>query len=68
MRRVVSRVLVAGAVGAAVLALGSGVAGAAEVPIWVVPGVDGGSLLDPTVNLPTALLAPVDSLLTFFAG
>jgi hypothetical protein len=67
---VVSGALVAGAVGAAVLGLGGGVANAADnnTPIWVVPGLDAGSLLDPTVGLPTAALAPIDSLLTFFAG
>ncbi|HVV08874.1 hypothetical protein [Amycolatopsis sp.] len=68
MRRVVSRALVAGAVGAAVFALGSGIASADETPIWLVPGVDAGSVLDPTIGLPTAALAPVDSLLTFLAG
>jgi hypothetical protein len=65
---VVSGALVAGAVGVTVLGLGGGVANAADnTPIWVVPGLDGSSLLDPTIGLPTAALAPIDSLLTFFA-
>jgi hypothetical protein len=69
VRKVVSRVLVAGAVGAVALGLGGGVAGAAEeTPIWVVPGVDAGSLLAPTVSLPTSALSGLDGLLGFLAG
>ncbi|TVT21955.1 hypothetical protein FNH06_15195 [Amycolatopsis acidiphila] len=60
--------LVAGVAGAAVLALGGGVASADEIPVWVVPGVDAGSLLDPTIGLPAGALGPVDSLLTYLAG
>ena len=68
MRNVVSRVLLAGAVGVAAVVLGSGVAAADEVPVWVVPGVDAGSLLDPTIGLPASALAPLDGLLTYLAG
>ena len=69
MRKVVSRALVIGALSAGVLGLGGGVASAADgTPIWVAPGVDLGSLLSPTVGAPTALLGPVDSLLTYLAG
>ena len=70
MRKVVSRALVAGAVGAVALGLGGGVANAAEdgPAIWVVPGVDGSALLGPAVGLPTAGLAPIDSVLTYLAG
>ncbi|HET6499826.1 MAG TPA: hypothetical protein VFG87_03590 [Amycolatopsis sp.] len=68
MRRVLTRVLVSGAVAAAALALGGGVAGAAEpgTPIWLLPGVDVGSVADPTVGLPATVLAPVDAVLTYF--
>ncbi|GAA0519636.1 hypothetical protein GCM10011581_09590 [Saccharopolyspora subtropica] len=41
--------------------LTSGVANA--VPIWVLPGVDLGPVLGPTVQLPTQLLQPVFDLL-----
>lgn len=69
MRRVFSRVLVAGALAAAALGLGGGTASAAEdTSIWLVPGVDAGTLLGPTVGLPTSALAGLDSLLTYLAG
>ncbi|MER7011185.1 hypothetical protein ABT324_07140 [Saccharopolyspora sp. NPDC000359] len=32
-------------------------------PIWVLPGVDLGPLLEPAVQLPTQLLAPVHDVL-----
>ncbi|MER5389204.1 hypothetical protein [Saccharopolyspora sp. NPDC002686] len=32
-------------------------------PIWVLPGVDLGTLLEPSVQLPTQLLAPVVDIL-----
>lgn len=60
--------LAAGSIAAAAVGLGGGVAGAAETPIWLVPGADLGSLLGPTVQLPTEALAPVVQLLTFLAG
>ncbi|UQS21431.1 hypothetical protein L1857_00600 [Amycolatopsis thermalba] len=68
MRRSVVRVLAGGVIAAAALGLGGGVASADEVPIWVVPGVDAGPLLDPTIGLPTTALAPVYGLLTELAG
>lgn len=80
MNRTLRRVLL-GTV-AAVLLTGAagGVASATEanpapnlssqqgVPIWLLPGVDLGSLLGPTVPLPTQALAPVDGLLTLISG
>lgn len=72
MRKVVSRLLVTAAVGAAVLGVTGGVAsaddGSGSTPIWVLPGVDAGSLLGPAVGLPTELLAPIDGVLTYLAG
>ncbi|GAA4619221.1 hypothetical protein [Saccharopolyspora hordei] len=32
-------------------------------PIWLLPGVDLGPLLEPTVQLPTELLAPIFDIL-----
>lgn len=40
----------------------------AGVPIWVLPGVDLGSVLGPTVPVPTEALAPVDGVLTQITG
>lgn len=69
VRRVVSRALVAAAFGAVALGVGGGVASADDgTAIWLLPGVDAGALLGPTVGLPTALLAPVDGVLTYLAG
>lgn len=68
VRKVVSPVLLAAAVGAAAVALGGGVAVADEVSVRGVPGVGAGSLLDPTIGLPTSELAPLDGLLTYLAG
>ncbi|MCI2420343.1 hypothetical protein MOQ72_23130 [Saccharopolyspora sp. K220] len=36
---------------------------AAAEPIWVLPGVDLGAVLGPTVQLPTQLLQPIVGLL-----
>jgi hypothetical protein len=70
--------IVAGAT-AAVLGLAGGLASAApshvdasqsasDTPsgtaVWLFPGIDGGSLLDPLIAVPTTALAPVDGLLT----
>ncbi|WP_026153609.1 hypothetical protein [Amycolatopsis methanolica] len=68
MRRSVARVLAGGVIAAAALGFGGGIASADEVPIWLVPGVDAGPLLDPTTGAPTAVLAPVYGLLTELAG
>lgn len=44
--------------------LGSGAALAeGEVPVWVLPGLDLGPVLDPTIPLPTDLLRPIVGLL-----
>lgn len=58
IRRVAATVAIA--VSAALLT--GGVANAES--IWLVPGVDLGPVLGPTVQLPTQLLAPVVDLLT----
>ncbi|WP_158887169.1 hypothetical protein [Amycolatopsis anabasis] len=72
MKRTASRILVTAAASAAVLGLAGGVAAAdpvaSDAPIWVVPGLDLGSLLGATVSLPTTALAPVHGLLTTLAG
>ncbi|WP_026360392.1 hypothetical protein [Amycolatopsis nigrescens] len=74
MKRTVSRVLVSVAAAAAFSGIAGGVADAApapaaqETPIWLLPGVDLGGLLEPTVNLPAQLLAPVFDVITFIAG
>lgn len=60
--------LAGGAIAAAALGLGGGVASAAETPIWLVPGGDVGSVLGPAVPVPATALAPVVELLTFLAG
>jgi hypothetical protein len=38
-----------------------------ETPIWVLPGLDLGSVLDPAVGVPAAL-APIFELLKFIGG
>jgi hypothetical protein len=72
-----SKTIVAGLVAAAMLAIGAGSASAAPatpatseagVPIWVLPGLDLGWLLGPTVPVPTQALAPIDGLLKFISG
>lgn len=63
MRRTCRRIAATGLLALAMTGAGAGVA-AAEPAVWLVPGVDGGPLLGPTVGLPTRLLAPVDGLLT----
>jgi hypothetical protein len=67
VRRILSRALIAGAVGAVAFGVGGGVA-SADTPIWVAPGVDGSALLGPVADLPTTALAPVDQVLTYLAG
>lgn len=39
-----------------------------DIPIWLLPGVDVGALLDPVIAVPTTVLAPVDSLLVALYG
>ena len=65
--------LIAGTLAAATLTLtAAGVASATEqtpqdVPVWLIPGADLGSLLGPTTTLPEAL-APVFGLLTLLGA
>jgi hypothetical protein len=58
------------AVGFAVVALSfatSGVAGAAEIPVWALPGVDLGTVLGPLTGVPGALSPVFDLLKTIGA-
>lgn len=43
-------------------------ASASDVPIWLLPGVDLGSVLDSTVGVPAAALGPVVGLLNLANG
>jgi hypothetical protein len=61
MKRTAVRVL-GTLVAVAALSLATGGVASAEVPIWVLPGVDLGTVLDPTTGVPGAL-APVFDLL-----
>ena len=63
-----SKAVVVGLLTAALLAVGAGSASADTLPIWALPGVDVGSLLGPTVPVPTTALAPVDGLLKLISG
>jgi hypothetical protein len=49
-------------------AAGASAGAPADVPIWLLPGVDLGSVLDPTIGIPTEVLGPVDGLLTLVNG
>ncbi|ALG07038.1 hypothetical protein AOZ06_08945 [Kibdelosporangium phytohabitans] len=49
------------------LGLVTGGAAAAETPVWVLPGVDLGSVLAPATGLPQAI-APVFDLLKLVGG
>ncbi|MFI9384315.1 hypothetical protein [Kutzneria sp. NPDC052558] len=62
------KVLTVGLLSAALLAAGAGVAAADPLPIWALPGLDVGSLLGPTVPVPTQVLAPIDGLLKLISG
>ncbi|QUQ71137.1 hypothetical protein [Kutzneria sp. CA-103260] len=62
------KVLTVGLLSAALLAAGAGVASADTLPIWALPGLDVGSVLGPTVPVPTQVLAPVDGLLKLISG
>ncbi|RZQ64153.1 hypothetical protein [Amycolatopsis suaedae] len=68
MKRMSARVLVAGAALAVLSLVTGGVAGAAETPVWVLPGVDLGGLLGPVAGLPADALAPVYGLLTLLGA
>lgn len=70
--KTVSRVFATGFAVAAMSVTAAGVASAAEqttqdVPIWLVPGVDLGPVLDPTTGRPEAL-APVFGLLSLIGA
>ena len=62
------KVLTVGLLSAALLAIGAGSAAADTLPVWALPGVDVGSLLGPTVPVPTTALSPVDGLLKLISG
>ncbi|WP_020498783.1 hypothetical protein [Sciscionella marina] len=74
MKRRLARILVGGGIAVAALAGAAGPAGAAQPAaqdgpaVWLVPGGDLGGVLGPTVGVPTALLAPVNKLLTVLHG
>ncbi|GAA3355882.1 MULTISPECIES: hypothetical protein [Saccharopolyspora] len=63
MSKSLARLTAATVTSLALLGLGAGVAQADPPSIWVIPGVDAGGLLSPTVGLPTAALNPVVGLL-----
>ncbi|MET8994866.1 hypothetical protein [Amycolatopsis sp. NPDC004169] len=65
MKRLAARVLLPLAAATALTGLAGGVAGAdpTQGPVWLVPGVDLGSVLGP-VGQPVGLLAPVFDLIT----
>ena len=63
MSKNLARLTAATVTSLALLGLGAGVAQADPPSIWVIPGVDAGGLLSPTVGLPTAALNPVVGLL-----
>ncbi|QXV60052.1 hypothetical protein [Amycolatopsis sp. TNS106] len=71
MKRIAARVLLPLAVAGALSGLAGGVASADPLPtgggapaLWLIPGVDLGGPLGPTVPLPTDLLAPIYGLIT----
>ncbi|MFC4003246.1 hypothetical protein ACFS2C_15725 [Prauserella oleivorans] len=70
MRTTLARVATIVATAAASLAAASGVAAAEpqDPATWLLPGVDAGALLGPTVGLPTDALAPLYGVLTLLAG
>ncbi|MBK0867361.1 MULTISPECIES: hypothetical protein [unclassified Saccharopolyspora] len=63
MPKTLARVATTAAATLALAGFGAGVAHADPPSIWLVPGVDAGGLLSPTVGLPTAALNPVVGLL-----
>ncbi|MEU6131094.1 hypothetical protein ABZ805_18140 [Saccharopolyspora sp. NPDC047091] len=63
MSKNLARLTAATVTSLALLGLGAGAAQAEPPSIWVIPGVDAGGLLSPTVGLPTAALNPVVGLL-----
>ena len=78
MKKSVGRIVAGATLALVVTGLAGGVADAAPlivqpadnsgVPIWLLPGVDLGPILDATIGLPQSALAPVSGLLTFLNG
>ncbi|MFO7193965.1 hypothetical protein [Thermocrispum sp.] len=68
MRNALQRVAVLTVAVLGLLGLSHGVAGAAELPVWVLPGVDVGGVVGPISQLPTQALAPVYQVITLIAG
>src|SRR5690606_27781815 len=68
MKTSLKRAAVLGATVIGLFGLSGGIAGAAETPVWVLPGVDGEALIGPISQLPTQALAPVYDVLTLLAG
>ncbi|ONF66101.1 hypothetical protein [Amycolatopsis keratiniphila] len=72
MKRIAARVLLPLAVAGALSGLAGGVASADPLPglptggpgVWLIPGLDLGGLLGPTVPVPTDVLAPIYGIIT----
>ncbi|RSN57511.1 hypothetical protein DMH01_26305 [Amycolatopsis sp. WAC 04182] len=71
MKRITARVLLPLAVAGALSGLAGGVASADPLPtggdgpaVWLIPGLDLGGLLGPTVPVPTDVLAPIYGIIT----
>ncbi len=76
MPRMLTRVLAGSAAVLALTVAGGGIASAADAApaaqggtsVWVLPGVDAGALLDPLVQVPTGVLAPIAGVLGGLGG
>ena len=80
MKKSIVRIVAGTAVALAAVAVTGGIASAApaaptptattssDTPIWLIPGVDLGSILDPTIGIPAQVFAPVDGLLNYIGG
>ncbi|MFI5562962.1 hypothetical protein ACIA2T_27085 [Amycolatopsis japonica] len=72
MKRIAARVLLPLALVGALSGLAGGVASADPLPglhaggpaVWLIPGLDLGGLLGPTVPVPTDVLAPIYGIIT----
>ena len=78
MKRKAARILLPLAAAAALFGLAGGVADAAQATpaatstdpgtaIWVIPGLDVGSLLGPTIGAPAQVLAPLYGLISLIS-
>jgi hypothetical protein len=67
MKKTAVRVLATGFAVAALTLTAGGVANAAEVPVWALPGTDLGALLGSTTGVPGGL-APLFDLLTLLGA